>query len=124
MSHTTHELDDGTVLRVMGDGILVQPDEPPTESKGGIQYPDGHMEHPLNTGTVLAYGYMRDKKGRHRPYPIPDLKVGDKVGFIRFLAKQNTNIQMSEVYDGVIRLTPRDVIFVCDPDDVDRVMRG
>lgn len=117
--HDTHTFDSGTKLRVMGDAILVMPDDPPEETSTGIIYASGAMEHAYNTGTILAFGTTRDEDGNKEP--ISGLEVGRKVYFVRFLAEQESNTQIRHMYEGVIRIKTSDAILVFDEEDRGRI---
>jgi co-chaperonin GroES (HSP10) len=116
----TAELNSGLSVRVVGNNLLVRPDPLPTQSAGGIIYANDAVEHIFNTGVVLAVGYVTAQApaGTH----IPGIKPGDKIYFIRYLAKQDTNIQLSErLGDDVIRIRPADVLLVFDAEDLPKL---
>jgi co-chaperonin GroES (HSP10) len=120
-AHDVHVFEDGTRLRVVGDSILVNPDIPADRTASGlILYPDGSMEHVLNTGTVLAFGTTRPKR-KGQPVPIPGLEKGLKLAFVRFVAEQDSNKQLRIRYRGVIRLKVSDVLVVYPPEEHARV---
>lgn len=114
----TYTTKNGEKIRLINNSILVKPDPTP-DRKGLIHFPDGSMEHVLNTGEVVAVGYEETKKGRR--YPIPDLEPGEKVVFVRFLAEQDSNKQVRRMMDGTVRIRPSDVLLVYTPDEQDRV---
>jgi co-chaperonin GroES (HSP10) len=118
--HDTHVFEDGRKIRALNNSVLIKPDPAPTHSASGlIEYAQGAMEHVLNTGTILAFGARRMKNGKW--YPIDDLEVGKKVGYIRFVEEQDSNKQLRKRYDGVVRLKDTDILVVFDPEDADRV---
>lgn len=109
----TAVLPNGTRVRLVGNNLLVRPDPLPTESKGGILYAVDAVEHVYNTGTVLAVGYVLAQAPEKTV--IPGIKKGDRVYFIRYLAKQDSNLQLANrLGDDVIRIRPADVMFMFD----------
>ncbi len=124
--HHTYTFEDGTRLRVLGDAILVKPDPVQTHSASGlIEFADGAMEHTLLTGTILAFGMHKLKNGTRIPLnkAHPDLAVGRKLVFVRFLKEQHTNKTWAEMFEGAIRLTITDAMLVYDPEEQDRLLR-
>lgn len=123
MSHDTHTFENGKSLRIIGDGILIQPDKPPDVSKTGlIHFPDGAMEHTLNTGTILAYGKIKPRK-RVKALPIPDLEKGLGVVYVRFVDEQHSNQQIRKTFDGAVRIKSTDVLMLYTRDEQERINR-
>jgi co-chaperonin GroES (HSP10) len=118
----TYVTPDGTKIRILGNRLLVQIDEPPSVSANGlILYPSGAMEHANNTGTILAFGTIW--KGAER-IPIPGLEVGQKIVFVRFLAEQHTNKNIRHTLGkDLIQLAPSDVQLMYDPSEHDKILR-
>jgi len=66
-------------IALIGDKILVKPDEPEARTKGGIWIPD-NAKKPTGTGVVAALGPgMLTKSGGR--WPMPDVKPGDRIIF-------------------------------------------
>ncbi len=121
-----HKFEDGVTVRLLGDSLLVQPDPPQTSTSSGlIHFADGSMEHVLLTGTILAMGYKELEDGTLMPLSEvdPELKLGRKIVFVRFLKDQQTNLQWSELFDGAIRLRLTDVMLAFDEEDEERILR-
>lgn len=109
-------LQSGARFRVTGNNLLVRPDPEPKQV-GLIQLPDGACDGVVNTGVVLARGYVMSKAEFHTP--IPGILKGNRVAFVRFLAKQDSNVQLSErLGDSVIRIRAADVLLVFDDEDL------
>jgi co-chaperonin GroES (HSP10) len=118
----THTFKDGRTLRLIGERILVRTDPDSEESTTGlIEFPGGSMEHVYSTGTVLAFGWLKEKKlpdttktkTLENPIPIPELEVGQKCCFIRFLKVQDSNKQLRQRFeDDVVALKPEDILFL------------
>lgn len=104
-------------LRITGNNLFVRPDPEPKQV-GLIHLPDGACEGVMNTGVVMARGYVMSKAEFHTP--IPGILKGNRVAFIRFLAKQDSNIWLFERY-GVIRVRASDVTLVFDDEDLPRL---
>jgi chaperonin GroES len=67
-------------LKILGDRVLVKPDEAKT-SERGIYLPESAQEKPQR-GTIMAIGSGRTlKDGTLVP---PDVKVGDRVLYARY----------------------------------------
>lgn len=126
--HDTFFASDGRKVRLINDDLLVKMDPLPEKSSGGIIIPTTVGERGddgiYSTGTVVAVGYMKteDEEGVHRRFKIPDIDVGDKVLFIRFLAEQHSNKQIqSRIEEGLIRVKWFDVIVAYDKADESRL---
>jgi len=120
VSHEVYTLEDGVQIRMLGDAILVRPDDPADRSASGlVLYPNGAMEHVMATGTILAFGSISPKKGPRTP--IPGLEVGLKVCYVRFLAEQESNKQIRVRYKGAIRIKQSDILLVYTPDEQSRL---
>lgn len=115
--HQSHTLEDGRVLTMLNNYLLVRPHEQSKISGGGIHLTGD--THPLNSGTVLAFGTVEMKDGRL--VPIPDLKVGDIVVFVKYLAEQHSNHYIRANIDGLIRIQLSDVIVVADEEDLPKL---
>jgi co-chaperonin GroES (HSP10) len=121
-AHDTYTMSDGTKLRLLNNDILVRVDEAPSQSSGGILFPQGSVDDVNNTGTVVAFGYEKTKKGLR--VPIRELEVGLKVVFVRYLENQTTNEHIQERFEeGLIRLQPTDVLVAYTKDD-EHLVRG
>ena len=117
----THVFPDGKAFRLINERILVQMDEESDKVGEGLLYkPENAHEHAYGTGTILAFGYVTERKlpdttktKAVEPFPIPDIEVGLKGLFIKFRKLQDSNKVMQEIYgDGVILLKPDDLIVV------------
>jgi len=117
----TFEFKDGTKLRLMNESVLVKMDPEAEETSGGILKPDGAVEHIYMTGTILAFGWVLEKKlegtsktkSLEKPYPVPNIEPGLKCCFIRYRRWQDTNKQLRHMFgDDIISLKPEDMIFV------------
>lgn len=117
---STHTTAEGQSITMLGDTILVRPAEHSMISDGGIILT--HDTHIYNTGVVLAFGEVTGKKSGRRA-PIPDLKVGDHVAFIRYLDQQHTNLKIYEMFEGLIKISLSDVILVLDAEDVSKMFK-
>jgi len=53
-------LNDDTILRPLGNRVMIEPDEPTTSSRGGILIPDTAQKRPQR-GTVVALGDLVDE---------------------------------------------------------------
>lgn len=119
-SYTTKS---GNTLRVINDNILIKVDPAPEKSASGlILFPNGSMEHALNTGTVVAFGYswIKTSDGPKR-IPLPDLEIGMRVVFIRFLAEQDSNKQVQAIIEkDLIRIKTNDIMLAFPPDEVSK----
>ncbi len=121
MSHDTYVLPDGRLIRIIGDNILIRFDEPKDVSASGlIIFPQGSIEDVNNTGTILAFGTLSFGNGKR--VPIPDLEMGMKCLFVRFLAEQDSNKQLRiRLGHNIIRLKPSDILFLYDARDDDKL---
>lgn len=118
-SAQTHKFEDGTVLKLRGDNILVKADPVPTMAGNGlIHLPGNAAEHPYNTGTVLAFGTRENKKTGER-FPLTDeIAVGTKVMFIRYLAEQETNKDIKATFGkDIFRIRLRDIVVAFEASD-------
>jgi hypothetical protein len=121
-----YTFESGETLRLINEGILVKMDPDREDTCSGlIHYPDGAMEHIYSTGTILAYGYIKEIKlpadpgdtkvvtRPVKPFPIPDIEVGMKCCFIRFRKLQDSNKLLRQLFgDNIIALKPEDLLFV------------
>lgn len=123
-SHDTYVTKKGVRVRLINNDVLVKTDPLPEMSASGlILYPNGAMEHVANTGTIVAFGYERFEttEGKYVCRPIPELEVGLKCLFVRFLAEQHSNIQVrARIEEGLIRLKPSDIMLVFSEKDLPR----
>lgn len=111
----------GTRVRLMGNNILVRPDKPSMETPGGIVIPDNVLPGLHITGEVLALGFITSKKAAYKT-PIPGLRVGDRVLFLRFHERLDLNDRMQRYVDeDLIRIRPSDILLVMDGADVKRL---
>lgn len=117
--YDTYRFEDGQSITVLGNNILVRMD--PVETRRGlIHFADGAMDHVNRTGTVLAFGTREITKGPRRgeKIPIPEIEVGMKVLFIRFLAEQESNKYIRHVFgNDIIRVKPSDIQLAYSADD-------
>jgi len=75
-----------TSLKILGDRVLVRPDEA-EKTERGIYLPEAAQERPQR-GTVVAVGEGRRlKNGTLLP---PDVKVGDRVMYGRYSGNEVT----------------------------------
>jgi len=116
-----HVTSEGTKVRVLGNNLLVRPDAPPKESRGGIIIPDTVLGGLYLTGEVVAIGFVTTTKAVEHT-PIPGLAIGDRVMFTRFLEKTDGNERIARVIgDDLIRIRPADVLLVMDAADAERL---
>jgi hypothetical protein len=92
-------------------GVLVREDPLPTTTSGGLVLPQGVIESIFHTGTVLAVGYLNNEVTGER-YLIPDLEPGLKCAYVRFLREQHTAVAWREMFDGLYRVEPSDILVV------------
>jgi co-chaperonin GroES (HSP10) len=111
--HQTYTHHDGRTLTMMNDNILVKPDKHDRVSDGGIIFT--HDQHPLNTGTVLAFGVKRLED--NSTIPLPELEVGKRVVFVKYLAEQHSNLHVRELFDGLIKVNYTDIMLLLDTDE-------
>ena len=101
------------MIQLMGDRVLVQMDPLKVMSDGGIFYPndDAVTEEDIHVwGTVLATGPGKWAKKAAKRVPM-GVEVGDRVLFIRYLAKVQTNRSLSVfLEDGQIILEESDIL--------------
>jgi co-chaperonin GroES (HSP10) len=115
----TYTTSDGKSITVIGPWLLVKPAPWADKTEGGLFLTPGAQDqhNALNHGEVVAVGTFPNKKGGGN-YPIPGIKTGDHVLFIKFYEKQHTNEKLVEEFEGVIRLGPTDILLVADsPED-------
>ena len=72
-------------FRPLGDRVLVKATEEESKTKGGIIIPDTAKEKPQEGEVVSVGPGVRDDSGKIHPL---DLKVGDKVLFGKWTAKE------------------------------------
>lgn len=125
--HDIYETADGRLVRMVGKNILIRADKPREISFGGIHYATSSVEHVMNTGTILAFGFIEvgGKKGYpHKRFPIPDIEVGDRCVFVRYLSEVHTNKQVQQrIEEGVFRIQTSDILIVYDPEDEELIFR-
>lgn len=114
-------LKSGGTGRIIGNNLLVRPVPPPTRSRGGIVFVDVERAHAYAVGEVVAIGHLTgDKAPPHTP--IPDIRIGDRVLYIRLLGKTDVNPRIKDLLgEGLIRIRPSDVLLMMDASDVERV---
>lgn len=127
MDHNEYMTKNGK-LRLINHRVLVKTDPAQDRSSSGlIHFPDGAMEHTLKTGTIVAFGFMREgfeQKPVTKNVPIPGLEVGMKCAFVRFLEKHHSNVQLQEMLDEDLMIVqPSDLLLVFTPDEMDRILR-
>jgi co-chaperonin GroES (HSP10) len=135
LPHNEYRTPTGVLIRLINDDVLVKIDKPREKTSGGIVIPDTAGDRGdagiLATGTILAFGFAsfggRKVGGAAVPFtkiPLPELYVGAKTAFIRYYAEQDSNKQIQyRIEGGVIRMKPLDLLFLFDPEDLDRVLR-
>jgi len=93
-----------TVLKPLGDRLVVKPASREETTKSGIVLPDTAKEKPQK-GTVLAAGDgRRDDDGERIPM---DVKVGDQVIFAKY---SGTEFKLED--DDVLILSEKDVLAI------------
>lgn len=115
MSFDTYTYKNGKSLRLLKK-ILVQGHDISEVTEGGIIKPGHATEHVWRIGTILAFGYQRNDKTGERT-PIPDIEVGLHCVFIRYLAEQDSNKQMRDIFDDtdIFAIAASDILFVWPP---------
>ena len=117
----SHTFKDGRKIILRNQTVLVKMDPDEEATAGGIIKPQGATDHIFMTGTVLAFGWILERKlpGTSKtkplkePYPVPELEAGIKCCFIRYRRWQDTNKQLRMMFDDdVIALEPEDLLFV------------
>lgn len=117
----SYTFEDGQTIRLLNEQILVRFDPIEEKTAGGIIKPEGACDHVYQTGTILAFGWMKDRplpdttkrKLLPKPIPIPDLEVGLKCCFIRFHRVSHSNQNFRGMFgDDMILLKPEDVLFL------------
>lgn len=103
------------MIRLLGDRLLVKMDPLKKVSAGGILYPneDAVTEEDIHVwGTVVSTGPGKWAKKKNVRVPM-DAKEGDRVLFIRYLAKVETNKSLqSSLPDGHLIIQEQDVLCV------------
>jgi len=70
------------MIRPQSNQVLLEPEDDPTASKGGIFFADGAMEDVLGVAKVVAVGPGKvGKKGKREPMGV---RPGDRVALLRF----------------------------------------
>jgi co-chaperonin GroES (HSP10) len=82
-----------TNIKASGPWVLIDPEPPPTQSKGGIYLPDGNVMERLGhvVGRVISAGkgyWEKDKKGKEK-FQAMEVKPGDRVVFRGHLKDAN-----------------------------------
>lgn len=102
---------------VLGPWVLVTPDPPPEESKGGIYLPQGNVEERFGyaTAVVGAVGPGIEKyvKGKGMVHEHSGLVPGDRVFFRGFLKDANT-VDPFEVDDDQCLLHQQDCLGIVE----------
>ncbi len=109
---------DGRRLRVVGKNMLVKIDPPQEVTRGGIVIPDSAHADIYATGTIVAVGTIpvtyKSESGKLLGWarvPIPDVEVGTRVLFIKFLGIQDSNKKVRELLgDDIFRITATDIV--------------
>lgn len=94
-----------TTLRPIENRVIVRPDDPPSQSKGGILLPEQAKERPRR-GTVLSTGLGKSENGGYRPCFV---NQGDVVVFSPY----STNIVEHEGEE-LYAILDTDIIAVVD----------
>lgn len=121
MSPNTYRTQSGVLLRVVGNNLLVRMNDRPKKTRGGILIPDTAFGSAHGTGQVLAVGNLTGKRAPQGT-PIPDVRPGNHVLFVRLLERTDSNPQLKvRLEEDVVRIRPDDVLLVLDAEDVERV---
>jgi co-chaperonin GroES (HSP10) len=87
----------------------------------GLHMPVNAVESVNNSGTVVAYGFLwvhddEDPDSAPRKIPIPDMEIGLRVMFIRFLGEVHTTKAMQAVIgDEIIKMDASDILAIGVP---------
>lgn len=107
--------------RVYGNNILVRKDPDPESTRGGIIVPGLGNASLVITGVVVAVGFLTGPKAPLRT-PIPDVRPGDRVAFIRLLHKTDVNPQIKDIFeDDIMRIRASDILLTFAEEDVARL---
>ena len=91
------------MIKPSSNNVLLEPEDPPNKSEGGLFMPDGSMEDVVGTAKVIAVGPGRhSKKGKLEPL---DVKPGDRVALFRF-----------HMQSKIIKVDGNDYSIVAEPD--------
>ena len=114
MSHDVYVTPQGLKVRVLHHNILVKPDPLPEKSRSGLLHlPGNAVEDVMNSGVVVAFGHIwvEDETGEHRKIPVPDIKLGMRVTFIRFLGEvHSTKAMQAVIGDEIIKMDVTDIL--------------
>lgn len=115
--HSIYE-HEGTTIKLLKDQILVEVEPAQTKSDSGlIHYAEGSMEKVTTTGIIRAFGYERHVRSKCE-WPIPDIGVGERCLFIRFLGDTHTNLLFQKkIGKDMILIKPKDIIAMLDDDE-------
>lgn len=115
--HNVYITKSGDRMRLINNSLLIAVDPLPKVTKGGIFIPDQSCDSVYNTGVVVATGFVTSQTAEK--LPIPGIAVGDRVMFIRFLAKQDSNLQLiATVGEEVIRARASDILLIFGDEDL------
>jgi co-chaperonin GroES (HSP10) len=105
-------------MRVVGNRILVRVEDAPKLSPGGILFVNPASATPHAVGTVLAIGHLTGPKAPDKT-PIPGLRPGDRILFLRALEITDSNPQLQrKLEDHIVAIRPADVLLLLDEKDV------
>lgn len=120
--HDVYVTPQGKSVTVLHSNILVRPDPLPERTSTGLLHlPTNAMEDVNNTGTVVAYGHIwvGGEDEPQRRIPIPEIYIGMRVMFIRFLGEVHTTKSMqAAIDDNIIKMDVSDILLVLEEEDV------
>lgn len=115
-------------VRPMNGWVLVKLDPNTKRTSSGLYKPDKAYEHIFRTGTVLKVGSgpWGKKEGTTERTTVRrpmDVKEGEKVLFIRFVANTHTGEQLRQQYlgDKHVLLQEEDFLLVGPPEEFERL---
>jgi len=121
-AHDVYVTPGGKRVTVLHGNILVRPDPLPEKSATGlIHLPADSVEEITNTGTVVAFGHIwvGGEDEPKRRIPIPEIEVGMRVMFVRFLGEVHTTKSMqAAIDDNLIKMDVSDILVVLEDEDV------
>lgn len=115
MEQNKHTTANGKTITLIGPWLLVRPAPREMKTAGGIILTAGaeNSASMTNHGEVVAVGQMTNRKDGGR-YPIPGIKVGDHIVYIKYLEAQHTNEYIIKEFEGLVRIGPTDVLLVAE----------
>lgn len=131
LPHNEYLTEDGEVIKLINEDVLVRVLPFREKTSGGIIVPDTVGDrgdsgiHAM--GQILAYGFTTYGGKKGIPFtriPIPDLEKGLICIYIRWLSEQDSNKQLqTRLEKDVIRIKVPSIFFVADPEDRDKLLR-